>query len=303
MIPPDQLDLFGSAAPPPPPDALDAPSPCGLPPGDPNPPGLAIGACAWNHESYPGRFYPAGLAQRRWLAYYARFCNAVEVDASFYRVPAESTARRWVDETPGGFTFALKAPRTLTHDAYLALEDRVARADWEALLALAPVMGERLGAIVLQLGPGATVFLLEALQRVVASAPPGLPFVVEFRHPSWNTPEVAAFLREAGVVRAWSDQYQDPRRGVQEDSPHLFDKTGPFRYVRLLGDVSTKYERGGTRRFTYGQRLFDREADKRAWVDRLRPELGDGTPVQVYINNHYEGFSILTAQDLRRALR
>lgn len=299
----DQLDLFGGEdRPPPRREPPGEPAPCGVAPEPLPPPSLLVGACAWSHESWPGRFYPVGLPASRWLAYYARYCNAVEVDSSFYRVPTLPAVQRWINATPEGFRFALKAPRSVTHEAFLSLDGTTARTDWEGLMAAAEALGPRLASVLVQLGPDSTAFLADRLDRLLAAAPPGMPLAVEFRHPSWNTAEASALLAARGAVRAWGDHYLDPRRGIAEEAPHARDATGPFRYIRLLGDVSTKYKKGGGRHFEYGQLLFDREADKRRWVERLRPEVGDGTPVQIYINNHYEGFSILTAQWLARNL-
>jgi uncharacterized protein YecE (DUF72 family) len=278
---PGQLDLFGSDEPPPPPPPLLRPPPCGLEPPAAHPDGFLIGACAWNHDCFTERFYPPGLADRDRLAYYARFCNAVEVDSSFYRVPTEATVARWAEQTPPHFRFALKAPRSVTHDACLDLAGASPRADW---------------------GPASVAALAPSLWRLLDTIPQGIPVAVEFRHPTWNTAEVHAELARRGVVRVWGDHYLDPSREVALDTPFLFEPTGAFRYVRLLGDMSTKYLRGGGRRFTYGDILFDRRDDLAIWGDRLRRERTRGIPVQVFINNHYEGFSLVTSERLRALL-
>lgn len=291
----EQLSLFGEESP--------EPARCNLPKHQPNPRGLSLGCCAWQHDSYRGLVYPKGTASRDELGIYAQYCNAVEVDASFYAVPPRSTVERWLGETPPHFRFAMKAPRSLTHDARLALENTQARADWEAFLALAQLMGDRLCAVLLQLGPSATAHLFPALIRVLNTVPPAVPIAVEFRHPSWNNPEISAALRDLNVVRAWSDQYLDPTRHVRVDAPHLFDASGSFRYIRLLGDMSTKYDRStGKRVFQYGKILFDRSTDLPHWVERVREHLSRGMPVHLFINNHYQGFALETAQILRTRL-
>ncbi len=292
-----QLDIFGG-----PEDPLDAPSPCGLEPYRENPSNLWLGTCSWNHADWDGHFYPAGLPKTKQLRYYARFCNAVEVDSSFYRVPARSTLERWRDETPEDFMFALKAPRTLTHDANLILDDSTARADWTSFIENIAALGEKLGAVLLQLGPRTTILQFDHLRAVADSLPLETRLAVEFRHPSWHHAQVNGWLAERGASRVWADHYLDPERHVSENDRHAFAETGSFRFIRLLGDTSKKYEKGtGERRFRYGEVLFDRTEDRGNWIDRIRDQLSS-REVFAFINNHYEGFSLFTAREIRRTL-
>lgn len=271
----------------------------------PDPPGLWLGSCAWNHHSFDRHFYPAGLAAGRQVGWYARHFNFVEVDSTFYGVPAAATVERWAAAVPPGFRFSLKVPRSVTHEGGLRIDrPGPAQTDWQAFLEVLPRLGGRVGALLVQLGPRSSILQFDLLRALCASAPPEFPVVVELRHPSWNREEVSAWLRESGVVRAWVDHYHDPTREVAEDTPHLFPSSGRQRYVRLLGDVSTKYnDQSPTRRnFTYGSVLFERGADLRRWADLVRRELDIGIPTYVAINNHYQGFTPITACLLRELL-
>jgi uncharacterized protein YecE (DUF72 family) len=288
-----QLDLFVTPEPP----------PHGMPERGPSHPRLWLGSCAWQHDSFDHHFYPRGLAKTKQLAYYARYFNAVEIDGTFYRVPAVDTVRRWVDDTPPDFRFTAKAPRSVTHDGALDLDAPMVRRDWQAMLAAIATFGPRLGALLVQLAPTTTVLSIARLGRLLATLPPGLQTAVEFRHPSWNTAEAHDLLREHNVSRAWVDHYHDPTRGIAADSPWLLAATGPIVYIRLLGDVSIKYQRGtGDRLFRYGSRLFDRRDDITRWVDRIRSALRTTAPVYTFVNNHYEGFAPLTVAAIRAGL-
>ncbi|MDX2176378.1 MAG: DUF72 domain-containing protein [Candidatus Sumerlaeia bacterium] len=294
-----QLDLFAELEP----DPGPPPSPSGIAPGAAFPANFAAGTCAFQHQHWRGKFYPAGLSPRRELAFYAQYANAVEIDGSFYRVPAKPTVQRWLAETPPGFRFALKAPKSLTHDAQLDLDNAAARADWLGLTELLPLFGDRLAAVLLQLGPWTAAKSERHLRRLLEGLGGAFPVAVEFRHASWNTAPVNSMLRALGATRAWTDAYLDPRRGVAEGDPLLIEETGPFIYLRLLGDVSTKYNvLTGALNHEYGSMLFDRRADLERWADRIRAALSRGVPVQCFINNHYEGFSPMTVETLRRAL-
>ena len=300
----EQLDMFGETAPPSrKPTALDLPTPLGLEPNPSHPPKLLIGACAWNHPSFERHFYPEGLAKKDQLSYYARFFNAIEVDSTFYRVPRRETVENWAARTPDDFRFAVKVPRSVTHEGKLDLENRDVRVEWELFRRAIEGFGEKLSTVLLQLPPRMSLSRFAELKRVLAEAT-GLPFVIEFRHPSWNIAEVRDALREAGVVRAWSDHYLDPSRKVTEQTSHLFDATGPFRFVRLLGDMTTKYNPDAPdgKNYRYGSILFDRREDLAKWKARIARDLHAGVPVEVFINNHYGGNSLLTADKIRRML-
>lgn len=260
---------------------------------------LFVGTCSYTHDHWREVFYPKGLRKDDELAYYARHFNAVEIDTSFYGVPTLTTVARWAEIAPPTFRFALKAPRSLTHDARLSLDDSTARRDWEALLGVAEYLGPQLGAVLLQLGPSVEERRRDQLARVLDTRPVGMPLAVEFRHPSWHTPETNALLRAGGASRSWTDAYLDPRRETQEDDPATFDITGPLLFVRLLGDVSTKYQADGSLTHRYGRAMFDRTADIARWVDRIRRAADKVSAIHLYINNHYEGFSPGTAVRLR----
>ncbi|TMA68890.1 MAG: DUF72 domain-containing protein [Deltaproteobacteria bacterium] len=76
---------------------------------------VRVGCSGWNYPHWRRVLYPPGLPPRRWLAHYATLFDTVEVNATFYRLPTRAAVRSWVDGTPPGFVFAVKASRYLTH--------------------------------------------------------------------------------------------------------------------------------------------------------------------------------------------
>src|SRR5947208_10196914 len=79
---------------------------------------IRVGTSGWSYAEWRGVFYPEGLAARRWFAHYAAAFDTVEVNASFYHLPAETTVTAWQRQAPAGFVYALKAPQTLTHQRH-----------------------------------------------------------------------------------------------------------------------------------------------------------------------------------------
>ena len=76
---------------------------------------LRIGTSGWVYPHWRERFYPLALSQSRWLDYYARHFDTVEINRSFYRLPSPEASAAWAAGTPEGFCFAVKASRYLTH--------------------------------------------------------------------------------------------------------------------------------------------------------------------------------------------
>ena len=157
--------------------------------------GLArIGTSGWAYPSWRGAFYPTGLPQRDWLSFYARHLNAVEVNASFYRLPSEKAIRDWIDKTPEGFRFAVKAWRLITHIHRLLDCGDLLR----EFLARAALFGAKLGPVLFQLPPR---FPAEParLARFLTDLPRDFRYACEFRDPSWHVRAIYELLQAHDV--------------------------------------------------------------------------------------------------------
>ena len=111
---------------------------------------VLVGTSGYNYPEWRGSFYPEKFPTNKMLAYYAERFDTVEVNYTFYRMPTEKLLDGWAKGTPDGFTFTLKAPRRITHDAKL---QRLRRADAGASSA-SPARSERSSASLLfQLPP------------------------------------------------------------------------------------------------------------------------------------------------------
>ena len=108
-----------------------------------------VGTSGWNYPHWRGRFYPNELPQRVWLAYYARHFPTVEINTTFYHLPASRTFVQWSKAVTGSFTFAVKASRYITHVKRL----RLSRGQVRRLLVRARGLVRRLGPILFQLPP------------------------------------------------------------------------------------------------------------------------------------------------------
>jgi len=135
--------------------------------------------------AYPGwkpRFYPDKLPAKKFLEYYSRRLNAVEINYTYRRLPAASTLTGWVEATQAGFVFAPKAHMRITH--ILKLKD-AAEFTGVFLKAIDPLRSaRRLGPILFQLPPTLRMDL-PLLSDFMAHLPGDLRYTFEFRHASW----------------------------------------------------------------------------------------------------------------------
>ncbi|MFZ4383842.1 MAG: DUF72 domain-containing protein [Chloroflexota bacterium] len=269
---------------------------------------ILIGTQGFSYDGWNGLVYPPGTRPADRLARYARAFPLVEIDRTFYGPPRASEVDRWISQTPDTFRFTAKVPRQITHDARLQGPDALRQL--EDFLKTITRLGDRLGAVVLQLGPGFQFprdadGLSRALQLLPTIAPPSLRVAVEFRHPSWiEAPDVEARLREARVAWVWNDWEPGPNpwaampRAI--DEPRAFRETADFAYLRLTGDHDITID--------YQTITIDRGADLRRWAELIskwrenQMKNGRTSDVFVLLNNHYSGSSPRSASALRQLL-
>ncbi len=197
---------------------------------------VRTGTSGFAYATWKGTFYPRDLPARRMLSAYAERLAAVEVNATFHRIPSADTVASWRAQVPAGFVFALKAPQQVTHFRRL----RGTEGAVSALLRAAAELGATLGPVLFQLPPtfAADVPLLRAF---LATLPRGVRTAFEFRHASWLADEVLEALASAGAALCALD--------AEDREVPVLATTG-FGYLRL-------------RRPSYD------DADLRRWAARI----------------------------------
>jgi uncharacterized protein YecE (DUF72 family) len=237
---------------------------------------IRIGCSGWNYAAWRASFYPTGLPASRWLEQYGTVFDTVEVNTTFYRLVQRSTVERWVAQTPGGFCFAVKSSRYLTHVKRLADMERGVQ---RLIEPLAPLRDAgRLGPMLWQL-PANFRRDDERLAFALDRLPPGR-HTFEFRHGSWFAPEVYELLRRHDVALTIAD-----RPGLEFQSHEI---TADFTYVRFHHG-----HRG--RRGNYSQ------SELAEWAERIG-EWSNTVDVFAYFNNDWEAFAPRNALALARLL-
>jgi uncharacterized protein YecE (DUF72 family) len=85
---------------------------------------VLTGTSGYSYKEWKGRFYPEKMKEAEMLGFYAGRFPTVEINNTFYRMPAPDMLRKWVEQTPETFTFVLKAPQRITHHRRLARRRR-----------------------------------------------------------------------------------------------------------------------------------------------------------------------------------
>lgn len=174
-----------------------------------------VGTSGFAYREWTGPFYPEDLPDEGRLAYYAGRLDAVEINNTFYRMPTRSLLEGWDEQTPDGFTFALKASRKITHVKKLAgCEDEMAY-----LTDVSRTLGAKLGPTLIQLPPWLKVDV-GLLRDFLALVPDDVPAAIEFRSSSWFDDVVYAALEEAGVALVASDRDGKPEPPVVRTAGH-----------------------------------------------------------------------------------
>jgi len=289
---------------------------------------ILVGICSWTDPTLikSGRFYPswAKSAEDR-LKFYASNFKIVEVDSSYYAMPAEVTSRLWVERTSQDFVFDVKAFRLFTQhptqakvlpkdirDALPAgtkekdnlyqrdvppeLADELWHRFEQALLPLDSAM--KLGGVLFQFPPWFYVgneqrdYILSCKERL-----PQYRIAVEFRNNSWlnekNRERTIGFLRDNKLAFVCVDEPQ----GFKSSVPPVVESTSDIAVVRFHGRNTATWEKKGLavqERFNY---LYSDE-ELREWVPKVRELAGKTTQLHALFNNNYEDKAVRNASQM-----
>jgi uncharacterized protein YecE (DUF72 family) len=237
---------------------------------------VRVGCSGWNYADWRERIYPKGLPPSKWLAHYATLFDTVEVNNTFYRLPRVDAVARWVEQSPPGFVFAVKASRYLTHvkrlrelgegvDRFYAHIDPLARSP-------------KMGPVLWQL-PRTFKRDDERLAAALEALPPGR-HCFEFRHESWFVDETYELLRRHGAALVIGDH---PQRPFQ-----TYELTADWTFIR----------------FHYGHRgrngnYSERELEE--WAARIE-DWRRRVDVFAYFNNDWRGYAVDNGLWLKKRL-
>jgi uncharacterized protein YecE (DUF72 family) len=283
---------------------------------------IRVGTAGWTDRSLieSGWYPPDASNPEKRLRYYASQFPLVEVDATYYALPAERTAAAWAERTPDGFIFNIKAfslftqhptrvaslPADLREAASKAGKDRVYLKDvetgiteqaWDRFLAaLEPLrLAGKLGAILLQFPPWFPIgrankdYILACAERVAPRR-----VCVEFRNHTWMTPDNQRETLEFLAAHQLPYVCVDEPQGYSNSIPPVLAATSDLAVVRMHGHSDKWTSKDIAERFGYKYS----EDELSEWAGKVRGLAADADVTHVLFNNCYRDWAHVNAQQL-----
>jgi uncharacterized protein YecE (DUF72 family) len=238
---------------------------------------MRIGTSGYQYDHWRDLFYPPEEPRRRWFEFYAERFDTVEINNSFYRLPAAHTFASWASRAPRGFIYAVKYSRFGSHMKRLK--------DPESHIGLflerAAALNGTLGPILVQLPPKwkADVPRLADFLAAARAAGKRQRWAIEVRATRWLIDDVYDALHEHDAALVVHDMIRGHPREI----------TAEWMYLRYHG-------RAGTKEGNYTPAMLGRESR------RIRADLRAGRDVYAYFNNDQHAFAVFNALDLRRLI-
>ena len=243
---------------------------------------IQIGCQGWNYADWTTKaddvtiFYPRGTRSDEMLETYAKIFETIEVDSTFYAIPASSAVENWYRKTPEDFTFSLKMPQQITHEYNLREPSFPIMGEFcERVL----LLKEKLGTVLIQMPPNfeASKENAQALREFLAELPKNIRFAVEFRNREWLIDWTFEELAKNSVALCLVEGGWIPREMMFEATAK---KTADFAYVRFMG------ERDLT---TFDRVVRPQDAHLQMWKTEM--ERIEAADIYIYFSNFYEGFA------------
>lgn len=257
---------------------------------------IRIGTSGYSYRDWVGPIYPNGLPPKEWLSYYAREFDTVEINSTYYRVPAPTMTAALVRKVdPKVFLFAVKVPKEMTHD----------RGKFDAtvgpfLRGIQPLLDTScLGTLLAQFPyslPREGEDALAHLERLREAIPREIPVHVEFRHTHWYRPEVYAFLRDHDLGFVNVDL--PPLPNLPQEKTGIV--TNGIGYFRFHGRNAAKWWEHGEASERYDYAYSEQELAE--WVPTIERAAREARTTFVFMNNCHMGKSVRDAIKLLREL-
>ncbi len=232
-----------------------------------------IGTSGWNYKHWMGPFYPKDTPQKKLLDHYRKHFKTVEVNNSFYQLPAKNTLIQWRKAVGENFVFSVKASRYITHMKKLKNPQK----SLSKFLSVIRNLEGRLGPILFQLPPKWRINK-ERLEAFLAALPTRHSYTFEFRDKSWFDEDVYELLSRYNSAFCIYDL-----EGSQ--SPEVI--TSDFVYIRLHGPSRNAYEGSYCRK------------KLKTWAGKFDKWSKNSKEIYCYFDNDQNGYAPKNAYTLQ----
>lgn len=250
------------------------------------------GTSGFSYDDWSGIYYPERLPKKNWFSYYAQEFNAVELNFTYYALPAASTMKSLACKTAEGFLFAVKANQEMTH------KRQQDSGVFEAFLkSLQPLVNEgKLGCVLAQFpySFSNTPANLEYLEKFY-SWMNGLALVIEFRNSGWLDEKVLDWMKDRNIGFCCVDEPQLPRL-----LPPVAEVTSNIGYIRFHGRNEARWWKHdhAWERYDY---TYKRE-ELEEWIPRIAKISKAADKTFIFANNHWRSQAVDTIRQVRSML-
>ena len=263
---------------------------------------LYLGCSGFQYSDWKETFYPKGMDESKYLMYYYKFFNTVEIDSTYYSFPGEKTINSWISKVQGkeDFLYSLKFPKEVTHDPDGITEKSIQTARDFVSKVILPIKNSGMfGSALLQMSPFLDPMkngeILGKLEDLFTSIYSNYRIAIEVRNRSFfDTSVLPSFL---SILEKFNVAL------VSVDSPGLpyfYYPTSTFSYIRFHGRNADLWFgkgelKGRLNKYDY---LYS-EQELSPWVDRVR---GMGEEVFIYFNNHAQAKAAVNAAEFQKLM-
>jgi uncharacterized protein YecE (DUF72 family) len=253
---------------------------------------ILIGTSGYSFADWKGVYYPEDIPNGKMLDYYAQDFRTVEVNSTYYRIPAAAVFYHMSEKTPEGFEFIVKVHQDVTHKRENPVQSL---ADLKEALRPLFESGKMKG--YLAQFPWGFKFHPSHLQylKIIAEECRPYPLFVEFRHIGWVRPDVYRFLLENGIGYCCVDE---PRlRGLIPPQDVVTNRIG---YVRFHGrNAAAWWDSSKGDRYDY---RYSKE-ELKEWLERIRKMHRQAEKIYLFFNNCHMGHAVINAQQMAELLQ
>ncbi|MFX1276938.1 MAG: DUF72 domain-containing protein [Promethearchaeota archaeon] len=246
---------------------------------------IHVGCAGWDYKDWRGIFYPKNLEKSSYLEYYSNYFDLLEVNSTFYNLPAEETVINWGQKVPKSFKFTIKVWQDITHDLFNSnLSSKISQFFYR----LSPLK-DKISSFLLQFPPWFKYSEkhLRQLSYIINQLPIQYKYVIELRDNSWYDVKILEELINGKKVILGTIYFE----GIKE----FYFPNQEIYYIRLIGNRQLN--------------VFNRiQRDQKDILYRLfeKLEVLNKSPnvfeIFIIVNNHFTGFSPETANELKKML-
>ncbi len=235
---------------------------------------IRIGTSGWSYNHWKGVFYPESLSKNKWLEFYSKYLDTVEINSTFYRKFKETTYKNWFKRTPENFIFSLKIPKLITHNKRLKETEN----EIEEFITITKSLKNKLRIYLIQLPPSFKFdyTTLKDFFQLINNY--DYKFTIEVRNKTFNNEMFFQLLNDFNIALCISD--------TANRYPLFMEITANFVYIRLHGSKKL-----------YASKYSKEELE--FWAKKI---LEWGKDTFIYFDNDFEGHAPQNALELKKIL-